>query len=275
MICLLLVNRTTTTTHQTEKVVITTLPISQPRIFASSKIAMLSPSNNNELIIATHSLISTSLPSHRTIHHHRHHRSLAMCRPYPSITANDSRGGSRLLSASIPLPQSHIHRTPSELQLADDILRAEYEDVRMCVRLVSGMRSRCLVSGYVHPRTMQSVQDILKTKRADENQLELLEHQKPLSEHVEEEEQEEEEVDADWVLAYEEEDISASCGTPMPCHPHPLGMMSSSVSTFVIKSPSDDSSLSACSSYQSKSGNGSNRREDSTEDDECVFCLEL
>ncbi|KAL9183032.1 hypothetical protein ACHAXT_004819 [Thalassiosira profunda] len=36
-----------------------------------------------------------------------------------------------LLSASIPLPKTHIRRTPSELQLADDVARAEYEDVRM------------------------------------------------------------------------------------------------------------------------------------------------
>ena len=219
-------------------------------------------------MIATHSLIiSSSLPSHRTIHHHhRHHRSLAMCRRHPS-TANDSGSRRSLLSASIPLPQSHIHRTPSELQLADDILRAEYEDVRMCVRLVSGMRSQCLASGYVHPRTMQSVQDILKTKR---DQLELLEHQEPLPEHEEEEEDE-----GDWGLAYEEEDDYSAARTSTPCHP--MRVMSSA-SSFLIKCPSDDSSHAAVLQQNndcSSSSSSRNREYPSPEDDEGVFRLEL
>ena len=67
------------------------------------------------------------------------------------------------LSASIPLPKSHVHRTRSELQLADDVQRAENEDVRMCVRLVVGIQSQCVKSGYVHPLTEQSLKEILRT----------------------------------------------------------------------------------------------------------------
>lgn len=224
-------------------------------------------------MIATHSLrTSPSLPSHRTIHHRRRHQTLTMmCRRRPSI-ANDS-GRRSHFSASIPLPQSHIHRTPSELQLADDTLRAEYEDVRMCVRLVSGMRSQCLVSGYVHPRTMQSVRDILKTKRGQPG---LLEHQEALPEHEEEEDKEEE---GDWGLAYEEEDDCSAARTSTPCHP--MRMMSSA-SSFLVKSPSDDSALSTTSSHAAVlhqnndySSISWNKENSSPEDDECVFRLEL
>ena len=245
----------------------------------------LSPSNhNNETMIAStrqcptfpHSLLSSSLPSHRgAIHHHPAN----MCRHYPRTVANDnsnSSRGSSLLSASIPLPKSHIHRTPSELQLADDILRAEYEDVRMCVRLVSGMQTQCRASGYVHPRTMQSVQDILKTKRANTNQLEEEQyhhHQPvvvlPLHEHSEEEDDEEEDEEENWGLAYEEDDDDDSAvGTPTPCHPP--SMMLSEPCFLIKKSPSDDSALSTTAAATSS-------MDDSTtpEDDECVFSLEL
>ncbi|KAL3757575.1 hypothetical protein ACHAWU_006020 [Discostella pseudostelligera] len=230
--------------------------------------------------LSPHPLMSSSLPSHRTIHHHHHHhpRTMSMRRRHPT-TANDRSNNCRHLnlSASIPLPPSHIHRTPSELQLADDILRAEYEDVRMCVRLVSGMRSQCLASGYVHPRTMQSVHDILKTKRANENQLGVVEnnnnHRHPqLPGHAEEDEVEEEE-DQDWGLAYEdvdEEDDSAS-GTPTPCHPYAM------MSPFLIKSPSssDGSALSLQQLHQSSNDRGSREDLSPPEEDECVFSLEL
>lgn len=45
-------------------------------------------------------------------------------------------------SAPISLPKSHIHRTPSELQLEQSLLQAEYSDVRMYARLVRGMTER-------------------------------------------------------------------------------------------------------------------------------------
>lgn len=251
----------------------------------------LSPSNhNNETMIAStrqcptfpHSLLSSSLPSHRgAIHHHPAN----MCRHYPRTVANDnsnSSRGSSLLSASIPLPKSHIHRTPSELQLADDILRAEYEDVRMCVRLVSGMQTQCRASGYVHPRTMQSVQDILKTKRANTNQLEEEQyhhHQPvvvlPLHEHSEEEDDEEEdEEEENWGLAYEEDDADDSAvGTPTPCHPP--SMMLSEPCFLIKKSPSDDSALSTTAAAAAATSSISMDDSTTPEDDECVFSLEL
>jgi hypothetical protein len=79
-------------------------------------------------------------------------------------------------SAPISLPKSHIHRTPSELQLADNdnIRQAEYEDVRMYARLVVGMQNQCVASGYVHPLTMKSLQDIVKTKEANDQELEAM-----------------------------------------------------------------------------------------------------
>jgi len=58
-----------------------------------------------------------------------------------------------------------------ELQLAEDVRRAGYEDVHMCVRLVVGMQSQCIKSGYVHPLTKHSLQEILRTKAADEREL--------------------------------------------------------------------------------------------------------
>ena len=191
---------------------------------------------NNETMINTRqsplspppppSLVSSSLP---TRHPGRRH---SLRRRHP---AND-RG--LLFSASIPLPQTHIHRTPSELQLADDIIRAEYEDVRMCVRLVSGMRSRCLVSGFVHPRTMQSLQDILKTKYANENQLE----------HTSEGEEDD---DCGWGFAYEEEEVDEiSAEAQKLCDP--VGMMSSTRTARRESSGSEN-----------------------LEEDECVFSLEL
>jgi len=207
-----------------------------------------------------------------------------MCRHYPRTVANDnsnSSRGSSLLSASIPLPKSHIHRTPSELQLADDILRAEYEDVRMCVRLVSGMQTQCLASGYVHPRTMQSVQDILKTKRANTNQLEeeQYHHQPvvvPLHEHAVEEgeEEEEDEEEENWGLAYEEDDDDDSAvGTPTPCHPP--SMMLSEPCFLIKKSPSDDSALSTTAAAAAATSSVSMDDSTTPEDDECVFSLEL
>lgn len=45
-------------------------------------------------------------------------------------------------SLAIPLPESHIHRTDSELQLHEDMAVAEYRDRCMFNRLVSGIRHR-------------------------------------------------------------------------------------------------------------------------------------
>ncbi len=47
-------------------------------------------------------------------------------------------------SATIPVPQSHIHRTRSELQLTEDLLVAEARDMIMFDRLIRGIRKKSL-----------------------------------------------------------------------------------------------------------------------------------
>lgn len=117
---------------------------------------MINPTISPLGSISPHAIFSSSPPSQPNRHH-------LVRRMYSD---------QQPLSASIPLPKSHIHRTHSELQLADDVQRAERVDFRMCVRLVVGMQSQCITSGYVHPLTEQSMQDILRTKAADEHELE-------------------------------------------------------------------------------------------------------
>eukprot|EP00579_Thalassiosira_antarctica_P009112 CAMPEP_0201902716 /NCGR_PEP_ID=MMETSP0902-20130614/55098_1 /ASSEMBLY_ACC=CAM_ASM_000551 /TAXON_ID=420261 /ORGANISM="Thalassiosira antarctica, Strain CCMP982" /LENGTH=229 /DNA_ID=CAMNT_0048436729 /DNA_START=56 /DNA_END=745 /DNA_ORIENTATION=+ len=211
-------------------------------------------------------LLSSSLP-------HRHFHSK---RPHHHSNVNDTP-----LSASIPLPKSHIHRTPSELQLADDTRRAEYEDVRMYARIVVGMQSQCMVSGYVHPLTRKSVrmyarivvgmqsqcmvsgyvhpltrkslQDILKTKQANGEDLE-----KTLHAHDEE--------DEDWELAYGEDGDENSVDTPLPCHP----MGTSAQAPTVVKTPSLGSIISSLSNAPPESC-----QDEQVHQDECFFSLEL
>lgn len=172
-----------------------------------------------------------------------------------------SSGDKQQLSASIPLPKSHIHRTPSELQLADDIRRAEYEDVRMYARLVVGMQSQCMVSGYVHPLTKKSLQDILKTKQANQDELE---NKLSLHDHAEE--------DDDWELSYADEDDRRggdenSVDTPQPVHP----MGAADKAPTVVKTPSNGSIVSNLSNTPPLEG----AQEDEEPEDECVFSLEL
>ncbi|KAL7548807.1 hypothetical protein ACHAWF_012065 [Thalassiosira exigua] len=173
-----------------------------------------------------HAPFSSSLPLPR----HQHHRSKR--RHHPS----DGKDKPYVLSASIPLPKSHIQRTNSELQLADDLRRAEYEDVRMYARLVVGMQSRCVATGYVHPLTQKSLQDILHTRQAGEEELERL--------HVHDED------DDGWELSYDRDaQDENSVDSPMP------------------KTPSSGSMASNLSGVPQE-----NRQE---EEDECMFSLEL
>lgn len=100
--------------------------------------------------------LATSLP-----HRGGHLRSHEHQRTHPTAGARPP------LSASIPLPASHIRRTPSELQLAADVRRAEVEDGQMYARLAAGMRSQCLAAGRVHPLTWRSLRDLQRTQQAD------------------------------------------------------------------------------------------------------------
>lgn len=48
----------------------------------------------------------------------------------------------RQLSSSIPLPNSHVARTQSELQLSEDMAAAERRDLCMFYRILRGIRER-------------------------------------------------------------------------------------------------------------------------------------
>lgn len=78
------------------------------------------------------------------------------------------------ISESIPLPAWHVQKTRSEIQLDDSTLQAEYEDARMCIRLVAGMQTQCIANGgIVHPKTRHCLREVLRTKAAkDEIELE-------------------------------------------------------------------------------------------------------
>ena len=76
------------------------------------------------LIVPFPDLDTQSRPSRR--HTKRHHHANAATAP----------------SAPISLPKSHIHRTPSELQLEQSLIQAEYSDHMMYARLVRGMTER-------------------------------------------------------------------------------------------------------------------------------------
>lgn len=79
-------------------------------------------------------------------------------------------------SSPISLPKSHIRRTRSELQLAAEIRHAKEVDIRMYIRLVVGIKSqiqRNSASGdQVHPLSRKSLQGIIRTKMADDQELE-------------------------------------------------------------------------------------------------------
>lgn len=179
---------------------------------------------------------------------------------------NQSPPQQPMLSASIPLPKSHIHRTPSELQLCEDKRRADYEDVRMFSRLVVGIQSQCVRSGYVHPLTKKSLQDIVHTKQAKDEELECTTSK--LHPHYEEGE----DGGGDWEVAYnggapDDAQDQASVDTPRACHP--LGMNDKTPS--VIKTSSNGSIVSNLADCRL----GDNEEEEDEEEDGCCFQLEL
>lgn len=77
------------------------------------------------------------------------------------------------ISASIPLPAWHVQKTRSEIQLDDCTRQAEYEDARLCIRLVAGMQTQCIANGgIVHPKTRHCLREVLRTKAAkDEREM--------------------------------------------------------------------------------------------------------
>lgn len=132
--------------------------------------------------------------------------------------------------------------------MADDIRRAEYEDVRMYARLVVGMQSQCTASGYVHPLTRKSLQDIVKTKEANDQELETM--------HLHHEE-----ADCGWDVDFIEDQEENESQAPS-CH-H-LGARLTSVSPDnVVKSRSNTSIISNM------------EHEDDDDGEEGVFSMEL
>jgi len=55
---------------------------------------------------------------------------------------DNNRTHDRRKSQNIPLPESHVHRTRSEVQLCEDMESAEQRDLNMFYRLVNGIRDR-------------------------------------------------------------------------------------------------------------------------------------
>ena len=68
-----------------------------------------------------------------------------MCPSSPLVKDNfidHARNLRRRKSMPISLPETHIHRTESELQLYEDMIAAEHRDMCFFNRLVSGIRQR-------------------------------------------------------------------------------------------------------------------------------------
>jgi len=112
-----------------------------------------------------------------------------VCRPsnnkrrqvVPAVSVSTST----IPSAPISLPETHIQRTHSELQLEADTLHAEYKDVVMYSRLMTGMHNQiqrqCATSGEngtvnVHPLSWKSMHGIVRTKQANDHELEQQHH---------------------------------------------------------------------------------------------------
>jgi hypothetical protein len=135
--------------------------------------------------------------------------------------------------------------------MADDIRRAEYEDVRMYARLVVGMQSQCVASGYVHPLTRKSLQDIVKTKEANDQELETM--------HLQHEE-----VDCGWDVDFIEDQEQNE--SQAPSFQHHLGARLTSVSpaSNIVKNRSNTSIVS-----------NTEHEDDGDDGEEGVFNMEL
>jgi len=178
---------------------------------------------------------------------------------------NDQPQQPTTTAASIPLPKSHIQRTPSELQLADATKQAEYENVRMFARLVCGMQSQCLRSGVIHPLTALSLQTIQQTKDAN----------------GEEFERRFAEEDDDWELAY---DIEAAARIEMEAeyqYQDENSMDTSDHDRNTAKAPTPFAPVVNLPSERSinsnvrMDGEGGIQEKKEEDDDDCVFSFEL
>ena len=77
--------------------------------------------------------------------------------------------GPPLRSLPIRLPRAHIHRTPSELQLAQELLKADYVERQMYARLVLGMSANTEDSkSEMHPLTAKSLRGVVNTHNQED-----------------------------------------------------------------------------------------------------------
>lgn len=92
-------------------------------------------------------------------------------------------------SSPIRLPKTHIHRTPSELQLAQELLKADYCEHKMYARLVYGMSHQN--EEEMHPLTVKSLRGVVNTHNQDS--------------HRHADHQEDEKEKDDWEMCNQEE----------------------------------------------------------------------
>ena len=192
--------------------------------------------------------------------------------PSSGRIAPAGRGSS---SISIPLPTTHIQRTPSELQFADEVRRAEYDDVRMYARLVVGMQNQISRDfrdngGVVHPLSRKSLQGVVRTKQARYDELDAENQDYDHHDYYDRD------VDGrggGWKVSHveDDEDIVDSPWSTRSAHrwdprlPPPP------------KASCDGSLLSTCESAMLRGGAEEEEDDDDDDDDEddFVFCLEL
>jgi len=127
---------------------------------------------------------------------HHSHRSDGLSRSRPRHTTADTRANTtgsisppnrraqapyiHSTSAPIRLPESHIHRTPSELQLAQEQIKADFFDGRMYARLIYGMSHHCdEEERSMHPLTAKSLRGVVNTHRQDLSRRDEEEEQVP------------------------------------------------------------------------------------------------
>ena len=73
---------------------------------------------------------------------------------------------------SIPIPRSHVRRTRSEIQLAEETRRAEDVDAQMFARIVAGLQLQFHKNkGAVHPLSQRSLEGVVRTKGASHEDL--------------------------------------------------------------------------------------------------------
>ena len=186
----------------------------------------------------------------------------------PQSSARIAPPGRGSSSISIPLPATHIRRTPSELQLADEVRRAECDDVRMYARLVVGMQNQIARDfrdngGVVHPLFKKSLQGVVRTKQARYDELDA------------------EDRDYDYYRDYYDRDVDGRGGGWEVSHVEddedivdsPWSW--STRSAQPPKASSDGSLPSACESAMIRGG--AEEEDDDYDDveDDFVFCLEM